>query len=72
MNHRVPPDDFDTFDAACRAADAKCNGKATADNVSSDQTAADDWLAAFAKKSQEALAKRAAEKQADLARTTKR
>jgi putative DNA primase/helicase len=64
MNHRVPPDDFDTFDAACRAADAKRNGKATADNVSSDQTAADDWLAAFAKKSQEALAKRAAEKQA--------
>jgi hypothetical protein len=28
MNHRVPPDDFDTFEAACRAADAKRNGKA--------------------------------------------
>ena len=33
MNHRVPPDDFDTFEAACRAADAKRNGKAaTHDN----------------------------------------
>jgi Protein of unknown function (DUF5131) len=28
MNHRVPPDDFDTFEAACRAADAKRNGNA--------------------------------------------
>lgn len=36
----------------------------TADNVCSEQKAADDWLAAFAKKSQEALAKRAVEKQA--------
>jgi uncharacterized protein DUF3631 len=34
-----------------------------ADNVSSEQKAADDWLAAFAKKSNDALAKRAAEKQ---------
>jgi hypothetical protein len=36
----------------------------SADNVCSEQKAADDWLATFAKKSQEALAKRAAEKQA--------
>jgi hypothetical protein len=34
-----------------------------ADKVSSEQKAADEWLAAFAKKSNEALAKRAAEKQ---------
>jgi hypothetical protein len=35
---------------------------ASADKSSSDRQAADDWLAAFAKESQEALAKRAAEK----------
>jgi hypothetical protein len=35
---------------------------ASADKSSSDRQAADDWLAAFARKSQEALAKRAAEK----------
>src|SRR5262245_33285991 len=34
-----------------------------ADTVSSEEKAADDWLAAFAKKSNEALARRAAEKQ---------
>jgi hypothetical protein len=34
-----------------------------ADKVSSEQKAADEWLAAFTKKSNEALAKRAAEKQ---------
>jgi putative DNA primase/helicase len=36
----------------------------SADNGSSEQKAADDWLAAFAKKSNDALAKRAAEKKA--------
>jgi len=35
MNRHAPPDEFDTFDAACRAADAKRNGKATADNQTS-------------------------------------
>jgi putative DNA primase/helicase len=30
MNHRVPPDD--TFEAACRAADAKRNGRASTDD----------------------------------------
>jgi len=39
------------------------NGCATADKLNSEQRAADDWLATFAKKSQEALAKRAAENQ---------
>jgi putative DNA primase/helicase len=34
----------------------------TTDNGSSDRQTADDWIAAFAKKSQEALAKKAAEK----------
>jgi putative DNA primase/helicase len=42
---------------------AKRGEPATTDNASSEQKAADDWLAAFAKKSQEALAKRDAEKQ---------
>jgi hypothetical protein len=37
---------------------------ASADNASSEQKAADDWLAAFAKKSQEALARRDAEQKA--------
>ena len=39
------------------------NGRATADKLNSAQRTADDWLATFAKKSQEALAKRAAENQ---------
>ena len=39
------------------------NGRATADKLKSAQRTADDWLATFAKKSQEALAKRAAENQ---------
>jgi putative DNA primase/helicase len=47
--------DDDTFAAACAQADAK----KAADNPSK----ADDWLAAFSKKSEKALAQRAAEKQ---------
>ena len=39
-------------------------GLASADNPDSEQKAADDWLAAFAKKSQEALARRDAEQKA--------
>jgi putative DNA primase/helicase len=49
-----------TFEEACAKADAEAC--ANADKSSSDRQAADDWLAAFAKKSHEALAKRAAEK----------
>jgi putative DNA primase/helicase len=44
--------------------DRLINGGASADNASSEQKAADDWLAAFAKRSQEALAKRDAEQKA--------
>ena len=44
--------------------DRLINGGASADNASSEQKAADDWLAAFAKKSQEALARRDAEQKA--------
>jgi len=44
--------------------DRLINGGASADNASSKQKAADDWLAAFAKKSQEALARRDAEQKA--------
>jgi hypothetical protein len=40
----------------------------TADNVSSENRQAEDWLAAFAEKSNEALAKRAAEKANGAAR----
>jgi putative DNA primase/helicase len=40
---------------------------ASADNPSSEDKRADDWLAAFSRKSQEALAKRAAEKETDQA-----
>jgi hypothetical protein len=46
--------------------DRLINGGASADNASSEQKAADDWLAAFAKRSQEALAKRDAEQKAAL------
>jgi Protein of unknown function (DUF3631) len=52
---------------------AEARERVTPDNVSSqqkvsEQKAADDWLAAFAKKSQEALAKQAAEKANGAAR----
>jgi putative DNA primase/helicase len=50
-------DEVDTFAEACANADA-----ARVDNSSSDQQTADDWIAAFARKSQESLAKNAAEK----------
>src|SRR6516162_11662438 len=40
-------------------------GLASTDNPASEQKAADDWLAAFAKKSQEALAKRDAVKRVE-------
>jgi hypothetical protein len=50
-------EEMDTFAEACAKADA-----ANADNSHSAQKQADDWLADFAKKSQEALAKKAAEK----------
>ena len=49
-----------TFEEACAKVDAEAC--ANAGKSSSDRQAAEDWLAAFAKKSQEALAKRAAEK----------
>jgi putative DNA primase/helicase len=50
-------EEMGTFAEACAKADA-----ANADNSHSAQKQADDWLADFAKKSQEALAKKAAEK----------
>jgi hypothetical protein len=43
--------------------DRLINGGAGADNISSAQQSANDWIAGFAKKSQEDRAKRAAEKQ---------
>ena len=47
MNHRVPPDDSDTFEAACRAADAKRNGKAaTHDNQTSSRAWNDGLITA--------------------------
>jgi putative DNA primase/helicase len=73
MNYRAPPDDLaleddfgtGTFAESCRQADARHGRRtATPDNQTSGPTAADEWRAAFAKKSQEALAKRAEEKQA--------
>jgi putative DNA primase/helicase len=61
--------DATAFQKLCEEADAKRGNRrkpkdgATVDNHSSGQQAADDWIAAFAKKSQEELAKKAAEKQ---------
>src|SRR5262249_55608301 len=51
-------DEISTFAEACAKADA-----ANADNSSSAQQSANDWIAGFAKKSQEERDKRAAEKQ---------
>src|SRR5262245_9899625 len=51
-------DQISTFAEGCAKADA-----ANADNSSSAQQSANDWIASFAKKSQEERAKRAAEKQ---------
>src|SRR5262249_23755573 len=45
--------------------DRLINGRASGDNADSEQRAADDWLTAFSKKSEEALAKRDAEKKAE-------
>jgi putative DNA primase/helicase len=53
------PFDASTFQELCAAVDAKVAG----DNGPSEDKRADDWLAAFSRKSQEALAKRAAEKE---------
>ena len=45
--------------------DRLINGRASGDNADSEQKAADNWLTAFSKKSEEALAKRDAEKKAE-------
>ena len=50
-------DEIDTFAEACAKADT-----ANANNSSSGRHTADDWIAAFAKRSQEALAKKTAKK----------
>jgi putative DNA primase/helicase len=45
--------------------DRLINGRGSGDNTDSEQKAADTWLTAFSKKSEEALAKRDAEKKAE-------
>src|SRR5262245_60496866 len=45
--------------------DRLINGRASGDNADSEQKAADNWLTAFSKKSEEALAKRDAETKAE-------
>ena len=60
-------DEISTFAEACAKADA-----ANADNSSSAQQSANDWIAGFAKKSQEERDKRAAEKQIAPLQTKRR